>query len=82
MYGILTTTKFDHMTGQVETGAQPGPKPYLTAEEEEFPHTSCQYWVSTHQESVSCPGSTNCGWQRTVSNGWQEWYVHRHPDLA
>ena len=35
MYGIPTTTLFDHMTGRVEVGAHPGPKPYLSFEEEE-----------------------------------------------
>ena len=35
MYGIPTTTLFDHMTGKVEVGAHPGPKSHLNFEEEE-----------------------------------------------
>ena len=35
MYGIPTSTLFDHMTGKVEIGVNPGPKPYLSREEEE-----------------------------------------------
>ena len=30
MYGIPTTTLYDHVSGKVEIGAHPGPKRYLT----------------------------------------------------
>ena len=56
MYGIPPTTpyNYDHMSGKVEVGAQPGPKRYLSDEEEElarflvevakigYPHTKSQ----------------------------------------
>ena len=35
MYAIPTTTLYDHMCGNVELGAKPGPKRYLTDDEEE-----------------------------------------------
>ena len=35
MYEIPQSTLHDHVTGQVEHGALPGPSPYLTREEEE-----------------------------------------------
>ena len=62
MYAIPTTTLFDHMSGKVETGARPGPKPYLNAEEEEelasF-RANCKNWLPTQQESASCTSTTN-----------------------
>jgi len=33
-YGIRLSTLHDHVTGQVEHGALPGPSPYLSTEEE------------------------------------------------
>ena len=36
MYGIPTTTLYDHVSGKVEIGAHPGPKRYLDQEEEEL----------------------------------------------
>ena len=84
MYGIPTSTLFDHMTGKVEIGAQCGPKPYLNAEEEEelasflvqtakigYPHTKCQLLV---QQIVD-----NKGIKATITNGWWERFVQRHP---
>ena len=35
IFGVPMTTLYDHMTENVANGAQSGPKPYLTPEEEE-----------------------------------------------
>ena len=89
MYAIPTTTLFDHMSGKVETGARPGPKPYLNAEEEEelasflvqtakigYPHSRSQL-LALVQQIVDCKGI-----KATVTNGWWERFVNRHPQLS
>ena len=80
---------FDHMSGKVETGARPGPKPYLNAEEEEelasflvqtanigYPHSRSQL-LALVQQIVACKGI-----KATVTNGWWERFVNRHPQLS
>ena len=90
MYAIPTTTLYDHMSGKVEIGAWPGPKPYLNAEEEEeklasflvqtatigYPHSRGQLLALVQQivDSKSI--------KATVTNGWWERFVNRHPKLC
>ena len=89
MYGIPTSTLFDHITGKVEVGARPGPKPYLTNEEEEevasflvqtakigYPHTKSQV-LALVQQIVNSKRI-----EATVTNGWWERFVERHPQLS
>ena len=89
MYGIPTSTLFDHMTGKVEVGAHPGPKPYLSFEEEEelasfleqtaeigYPHTRSQV-LALVQQMIDSKGLV-----ASVSNGWWERFVQRHPTLS
>ena len=89
MFGVPTTTLYDHMTGKVSIGAQSGPKPYLTREEEEelasfliqtskigYPHTKSQLFALVQQMI------DNKGIRATVSNGWWERFVGRNPQLS
>ena len=89
MYGIPTTTLYDHMSGKVEVGAQPGPKRYLNDEEEEelarflvevakigYPHTKSQT-LALVQQMVESKGI-----KTTVSNGWWERFIQRHSQLS
>ena len=85
MYGIPTSTLFDHMTGKVEIGVNPGPKPYLSREEEEelasfliqtakivYPHTKSRFLLLVDKKGIKA----------TVSNGWWERFAARHPQLS
>ena len=89
MYGIPTTTLYDHMSGKVEVGAQPGPKRYLNDEEEEelarflvevakigYPHSKSQT-LALVQQMVESKGI-----KTTVSNGWWERFIQRHSQLS
>ena len=89
MYGVPSSTLFDHITGKVEVGAQPGPKPYLNAEEEQelasflmqvasigYPHTKSQV-LSLVQQIIDSKGI-----KATISNGWWERFVKRYAQLS
>ena len=89
MYAIPTTTLYDHMCGNVELGAKPGPKRYLTGDEEEelawfllelakigYPRTKNQT-LALVQQMVDSKGI-----QKTVSNGWWERFLRRHSELS
>ena len=81
-------TLFDHMSGKVEIGSQPGRKLYLNAVEEEltsflvqtakisYPHTKCQL-LALVQQIIDAKGI-----KATISNGWWERFVSRHPKLS
>ena len=89
MYGIPTTTLHDHMSGKIDIGAKPGPKPYLNDEEEEelagflvqvadigYPKTKIQV-LALVQQIIESKGIS-----ATVSNGWWERFVVRHSELT
>ena len=46
MYGVPRTTLHDHVTGRVEHGVLPGPKPYLSKEQEEELVSFCVHCAS------------------------------------
>ena len=89
MYGIPRSTLHDHVTGQVEHGALPGPSPYLSREEEEelvtflircagigYPHTRYQI-MAIVQEMLEGKGI-----QASISDGWWERFRKRHPEIT
>ena len=92
MYNIPRATLHDHFTGKVKCGAKCGPNPYLSFEEEEelasflintarigFPHTKKQVFgvVQTILDS-RCDSKKS----QTVTNGWWERFLKRHPHLT
>ena len=84
MYGIPRSTLHDHVSGRV-THSKPGPKPYLSLEEEElanfllkcarigYPKTREQV-LALVQDIVSCRRP-----EVLVTNGWWERFTKRHP---
>ena len=89
MYQIPRSTLHDHLTGKLEHGSLPGPKRYLTMEEEEeivsflircakigYPHTRHQV-MGLVQEIISSKGI-----QTVLSDGWWERFKKRHPSIT
>ena len=88
MYGIPRSTLHDHITGRIELGALPGPKPYLTKEEEElvsflircasigYPHTRHRI-MALVQEMIEDKGI-----EAHISHGWWERFKRRHPKIT
>lgn len=89
MYGIPTTTLYDHVSGKVEIGAHPGPKRYLDQEEEEelasfilqiakigYPRNKAQI-LALVQQIIESKGI-----KAIVSNGWWESFLQRHSQLS
>ena len=90
-YGILKSTLHDHLSGKVLAGAQPGPKRYLTDEEE----TGLVQWLEGCAE-VGCAKSgrevravvgailgAKHGLENvTVSHGWWDRFRERHAHLT
>ena len=88
MYGVPRTTLHDHVTGRVEHGVLPGPKPYLSKEEEEelvsfcvrcasigYPHTRYQI-MALVQQILESKGIQAC-----ISDGWWERFKRRNPKI-
>ena len=89
MYQIPRSTLHDHITGKVEHGSLPGPRRYLSIEEEEeivtflircakigYPHTRHQI-MGLVQEIISGKGI-----QTVLSDGWWERFKKRHPSIT
>jgi hypothetical protein len=87
MFGVPRSTLYDHSVGRVGA-SKSGPKPYLTVEEEEelvkfldvhsrigYPYTR-KHVIFLVQEVVNDKGINT-----TVSNGWWEGFLRRHPSL-
>ena len=89
LYNVPRSTLFDRVTGKVVHGARSGPQPYLSIEEEEeltnflletakigYAHTRKQV-LALVQQMVNSKGIAT-----TVTNGWWERYVQRHPNIT
>ena len=88
-YGVPKSTLGDRVSGKVKEDCKPGPPPYLTCLEEEelasflircaeigFPRTRTQV-LGLVQQIV-----TTRGLNKSVSNGWWERFIHRHPHVT
>ena len=88
MYQIPRSTFHDHLTGKVEHESLPGPKRYLSMEEEEivsflircakigYPHIRHQV-MGLVQKIISSKDI-----QTVLSDGWWERFKKRHPSIT
>ena len=89
LYKVPRSTLHDRASGKVMHGAKSGPQPYLSIEEEEeltnflfemakigYAHTRKQV-IALVQQIVNSKGIAT-----TVTNGWWERYVQRHPQIT
>jgi hypothetical protein len=89
MYGIPRSTLYDYYIGKSNLDSKSGPKPYLTSEEEEelvdfleihsrigYPYTR-KHVLAIIQDIIDTKGI-----KATVSNGWWQSFLRRHPTLT
>lgn len=93
MYNIPISTLHDYHSGKSKFGTRCGPNPYLNFEEEEelasflintarigFPHTKKQ--VFTIVETILKSRDQHNSIKISVTNGWWERFMKRHPHLT
>ena len=91
IHGVPRTTLKDRLSGRVEHGTNPGPKPYLTAEEES---ELCSHLLQASELGL---GKTRHGVMclvegyvkkkgtmkaSSISNGWWDKFLKRNPQLS
>ena len=90
-HGIPKTTLYDHISGKVIHGVNPGPRPYLSNEEEKelgsyLKQCSKIGWGKTRQDVVAIVQNTalDKGVLQTsqVSSGWWRSFLKRNQDLS
>ena len=91
LFGVPRSTLKDRLSGRVVHGTKPGPKPYLTRDEEQELSTylikASSMGLGKTRRDVKCiVGSfvKNKGTLKssTVSNGWWEKFLKRNPALS
>lgn len=85
MYDVPWATLHDYISG-VQYGSRPGPKAYLTSEEEEeLSSWLCKDWIPPHQKQVFGLVQqivNDKGIKTTVTNGWWERFCGRDPQVT
>ncbi len=89
LYGIPRTTLNDHKSGRKQPGVKPGPRPILSSLEErdlvKFLLTSADIGYGRTKKDVLNIVSrllARRGVERSVTNGWWNKFICRHPLLA
>ena len=93
LYNVPQSTLYDRVSGKVMHGARSGSQPYLSIEEKEeliitnflletakigYAHTRKQV-ITLVQQIVNSKGIAAA---MTITNGWWERYVQRHPQIT
>jgi hypothetical protein len=90
-YGVPKTTLYDRVSGKVLHGTNPGPKPYLTMDEEQqlgtyLKHCAKVGYGKTRRDVVGIVSTvaTEKGVLRggQVSTGWWRRFLERQKDLS
>ena len=85
LYNVPRSTLYDRVSAKVMHGAKSGPQPYLSVEEltNFLLETAKIGYAHTRKQVIALVQQIiNKGIATTVTNGWWERYVKRHPQIT